>query len=111
MHKLTCCYKEKLAIVGSAYNNVEIRIFKLLFNIGPASFVVSLPKRKPFNDSTTDEEVVMNLLNDKKFIYRKDVESILNCSKFKAISIINTLIEKGVIKKTGTGRTIQYTTV
>lgn len=53
----------------------------------------------------------MNLLNDKKFIYRKDVESILNYSKFKAISIINMLIEKGVIKKTGTGRAIQYTTV
>ena len=87
------------------------QMVKPTFNIGPASFVVTLPKRKPFNDSTTDEETVMNLLNDKKFITRKDVEFVLNCSKFKAINVINALIEKGAIKKTGAGRDTQYTVV
>ena len=53
----------------------------------------------------------MNLLNDKKFITRKDVEFVLNCSKFKAINVINALIEKGAIKKTGAGRDTQYTVV
>ena len=87
------------------------QMVKPTFNIGPASFVVTLPKRKPFNDSTTDEETVINLLNDKKFITRKDVEFVLNCSKFKAINVINALIEKGAIKKTGAGRDTQYTVV
>lgn len=87
------------------------QLIKPTFKIGPASFVVTLPKRKPFNDSTTEEETVMNLLNDKKFITRKDIEFVLNCSKFKAINVINELIKKGAIKKTGAGKDTQYTVV
>lgn len=86
------------------------QISKPVFTIGPASFVVTLPKRENFGGAASDEDVVISLIKDKTAITRNDVQLALNCSKFKAVNILNALIENGVVKKIGAGKTTKYTT-
>lgn len=87
------------------------QVSKPIFNIAAASFVVVLPKKDSFDESLSDEDVVINLVKDKTFITRNDVQVVLNCSKFKAINILNVLVEKNIIQKLGNGRNTKYTTV
>lgn len=87
------------------------QVSKPIFKIAAASFVVVLPKRDSFDGSLSDEDVVINLVKDKSFITRNDIQIVLNCSKFKAINILNMLMERNIIRKSGTGRNTKYTIV
>lgn len=79
-----------------------------LFNPAPTSFVVVLPKLTNNDKSMSDEEKVFDYLNNHKSITRKDVERIIGCSKFKAVNIINRLIENGNLIKKGSAKNITY---
>ena len=91
----------------------ETSVQKPVFRPAPASFVVTLPKMDynaaaQKNGSFTKEELVINVLQEKGEITRKDVELILGQSKFVAIQLINKLLSDGMITKTGSARAVKY---
>lgn len=79
------------------------------FTPSPASFVVMLPNTKYNSDSEmTDEEKVLSLFEEKNEISRKDIETVLSCTKSAAIGIINKLISEDRIIKNGAARAVRY---
>ena len=87
------------------------------FLIGEGSFVTVLPNTSycdiVFNDSKgeTDEERVLQLLQNKKVITRRDVEELLHCSGFPARKILNSLIAQGKVDVSGNARATKYSLV
>lgn len=82
-----------------------------VFAPAPASFVVTLPKiiEVPFSQTKgTNREQILTILETKKEITRKEVESVLNCSKFTAINLINELLKENLIEKSGSGPSVTY---
>lgn len=89
----------------------EGRMEQPVFAPAPASFVVILPKitGQPLTDeSLTDREKVEKLLKAREEITRKDVETLLGCSKFPAINILNELVAEKVAVKSGSGPAVKY---
>ena len=89
----------------------EGRMEHPVFAPAPASFVVILPKitGQPLTDeSLTDREKVEKLLKAREEITRKDVETLLGCSKFPAINILNELVAQKVAVKSGSGPAVKY---
>ena len=89
----------------------EGRMEQPVFAPAPASFVVILPKitGQPLTDeSLTDREKVEKLLKAREEITRKDVETLLGCSKFPAIKILNELVAQKVAVKSGSGPAVKY---
>ena len=82
-----------------------------VFAPAPASFVVTLPKiiEVPFSQTKgTNREQILTILETKKEITRKEVESVLNCSKFTATNLINELLKENLIEKSGSGPSVTY---
>jgi len=65
----------------------------------------SLMKR---DDLSIREEEVVRMLEDSKQITRKMVEEEVNISQATATRLLNDLLEKGVIKKVGSGKGLSY---
>lgn len=89
----------------------EGRMEQPVFAPAPASFVVILPKitGQPLTDeSLTDREKVEKLLKAREEITRKDVETLLGCSKFPAIKLLNELVAEKVAVKSGSGPAVKY---
>ena len=55
-----------------------------------------------------NENKILSLFNQKDYITRKDVQTVMNCSSFPARNIINQLISENRIKSVGQGRSIKY---
>ena len=84
-----------------------------VFSPAPASFVVTLPNRNHahtavFDAALTYEENILNLLQSRDHVTRKEVEQFLGCSAFPATNALNSLIRQGKIVKTGTARGTRY---
>ena len=84
-----------------------------VFSPAPASFVVTLPNRNHahtavFDAALTYEENILNLLQSRDHVTRKEVEQFLGCSAFPATNALNSLIRQGKIVKTGTARETRY---
>lgn len=77
----------------------------------PTSFVVILPNNRiaSLDINLSDEEKVKKLIRQEGRVNRKDIEKLLDCSKFKAVQLLDTLLEKEVILKQGSGSTTYYT--
>ncbi len=89
----------------------EGHIEQPVFAPAPASFVVVLPKisGNPLADeSLSDNEKVKKLLEARGEITRKDVETLLGCSKFPAIKILNELVAEKFAVKFGSGPAVKY---
>ena len=86
---------------------------KPVFSPAPASFVVTLPNRNHahtavFDAALTYEENILNLLQNRDHVTRREVEQFLGCSAFSATNALNSLIQQGKIVKTGTARGTRY---
>ena len=82
-----------------------------VFGFYPASFVVTLPKiiEVPFSQNKGNKpRTDFNNLENKKEITRKEVESVLNCSKFTAINLINELFKENLIEKSRPAPSVTY---
>ena len=89
----------------------EGRMEQPVFAPAPASFVVILPKiaGQPLTDeSLSDREKVEKLLENREEITRKDVETLLGCSKFPAIKLLNELVAEKIAVKSGSGPAVKY---
>lgn len=84
-----------------------------VFHPAPASFIVTLPKRSKGDFSLLESELtkpeqVLQLIKKKGEVSRKDVEILLSCSKFPAITILNQLLSDHLITKSGLARSVRY---
>jgi ATP-dependent DNA helicase RecG len=62
-----------------------------------------------FDDSDMiPEKRIMNFLEMQLEITRQDVEKILNVNKSKALELLNNLVDKGLIRSNGSGRSSSY---
>ena len=57
---------------------------------------------------TSDEDKIMQLLEEKKRITRKEVQELLDVSQSTAGRILKTLVDNGQITQRGGGRTTRY---
>ncbi len=86
------------------------------FESSPNAFKITLPnlsiqrnapkriKRKP----EEEVEMVLELLREKEYIVRRDVEKLLNVSQATATRILAQMLEARQIKRIGTGRGAKY---
>lgn len=84
-------------------------LIKPEFKIFENSIKLILPLiQENFDFLTKDEQIVFQLLSDGKSISRIDIEEKTGFSKDKLIRILNQLISKNVIEKSGKGRGTKY---
>jgi ATP-dependent DNA helicase RecG len=57
------------------------------------------------------EKQVLSLFNENRFIIRSDVEMVAGVSQSTAITLLRNMIEKGLIKKIGSGKLVKYSLV
>lgn len=99
--------------IGRIMESYKESTKKPIFHPAPASFVVTLPKMSLAIDHTTEyqereAEAVLELIETKNEISRKDVESLLSCSKLAAINILNRLLSQGKIVRKGLAKSVRY---
>lgn len=79
------------------------------FNPATASFAVTLPKIiNRINDNMSDRDKALSIFKTKDKVTRKDIETHLGCSKSVAVKLLNSLIEEGLIAKSGEARSVVY---
>ena len=54
------------------------------------------------------EQIIVDYIKQYKFIRRSTVEDILDVKKTRAYEVITSLIEKNIIKVSGTGSSSKY---
>jgi len=91
----------------------ELTSLKATFEVAAASFVVILPNMSVYKNDLTDEslpddEKVLQLLDAKGKITRKDIEVLFKCSSFPANNVIKKLLDKGKIVRIGAARATKY---
>ncbi|MCL2250067.1 MAG: putative DNA binding domain-containing protein [Oscillospiraceae bacterium] len=75
------------------------------------AFKITLPNTNEATERallSENESVALDLLKDKDFIVRKDVESALSLSQTVAGRVLKSLISKGEIRAIGGGKNIRY---
>lgn len=82
------------------------------------AFKISLPNINNLSSSfsseqkdflSTRENQVMQLIDQKGYIQRKDVELALEISQQTSVLLLRNLVEKGLVKKVGAGKLVKYT--
>ncbi len=106
--------------IKQSYRDSEI---KPVFHVMKNSIHITLPIMEGFVDvrSETDngsrqedirlsheEERIINFFAAEGIMTRMDIENRMHVGKTKAVELLNELIEKGYIKKTGKGRRVKY---
>jgi ATP-dependent DNA helicase RecG len=85
---------------------------KPVLQSAPTSFVLTLPKLKPAkNDLMTPESqetAILEIIEQKGFVTRQNVEELLKIAKHPAIALLNKLMNDGKIIKTGAARAVRY---
>ncbi len=51
----------------------------------------------------------MQLIDQKGYIQRKQVELALNISQQTSVLLLRNMVEKGLVKKVGKGKLVKYT--
>lgn len=81
------------------------------------AFKITLPNRnvkkqvvgqKDSVTLTESEQTVAALLQRREFIIRKDLEEALGLSQSAAGNLLRDMVEKGLLRKTGAGRSVKY---
>ena len=85
---------------------------KPMIQPAPVSFVVCLPRFGSHSAPLAPEaqvEAVLELVEQKGYVTRKEVEKLLGVAKHAAIGVLGKLLESGKIGKTGAARSVRYT--
>ena len=91
--------------INQAYVN---QLVKPIYKIFTNSITIILPVVITDKDFTVDEQLIVQILNGHVKMSRKEIEQEIGFSKDKTIRVINALIEKGVVAKTGMARNSKY---
>lgn len=102
--------------IGRIMDSYEKYDKKPIFDATENTFSIILPninyiendKSKMLSLNLTQEEIIINYINQYSKINRNDTEKLLNVSKTRAYEILNSMLEKGLIKKEGIGKNTYY---
>ena len=76
------------------------------------AFKIILPNKSDNNSSSekafSNEEKIMRLVSEKKFVNRKEVENLLDISQASAARILRNMVDENKIKKVGSGKNVSY---
>ena len=76
------------------------------------AFKIILPNKSDNNSSSekafSNEEKIMRLVSEKKFVNRKEVENLLDISQASAARILRKMVDENKIKKVGSGKNVSY---
>lgn len=78
------------------------------FKVYPNSIQIILPTTESSNNLNEDETKILCLLQQNEQMSSGEIAEILHISKDKAIRQLNRLLDKHMIKRTGTGRGTRY---
>lgn len=90
---------------------------KPIFDVTENTFSIILPninyqdketKVEVVPTNLSKEEIIINYINKYSKINRNDTEKLLGISKTRAFKILDLMIEKGMLKKEGSGKNIYY---
>lgn len=79
------------------------------FIISENAVKIILPLLKLKPELTHDEMVIVQVLRDNRMMSRQEIEEQTPFTKAKVIRLLNALIQKKIIRKTGNGRGTKYT--
>lgn len=79
-----------------------------VFEVRRESVSVTLPTADAAIAMSTDEDKVYGIISDGRICTRAEVERMTGFSKDKAIRLLNSLVDKGAIEKTGSARGTRY---
>lgn len=87
----------------------EKAIIQPEFKVYPNSITIVLPEYRVDDDVLTeDERTIYHLLRAKTSLSRKEIEEYTDFNKAKVIRVLNQLINRNSIEKTGVGRNTKY---
>ena len=86
------------------YEEYKTSITKPEIKIAPNSFLVILPKLNLKNEYV----LIINYLKQNVQGTRESFESVLNLGKSATINILNEMLEKDIIEKTGLSKNVVY---
>lgn len=93
--------------IKKCYKDYEVQpSFKVSENI----IVITLPKIKPIT-LTKNEHILQNEMELFNAYLRSDIERKTKLSKYALIRVLNKLIERGYVEKTGSGTNVIYTRI
>ncbi len=110
MLKINECYAETNVKPQVEVTNNAFKI--TLPNVNYIKEAPNIPEKQFDNidiKQTDRENKILKLLKNKDFIVRKDVETELKVSQATAINILNQMINKNLVVKTGAGKNQKYT--
>lgn len=90
--------------INEAYKNAYV---KPTYNVTPSAISITLPVIEDYSLSL-NEAKVMDSIKDNYLYSRSDIEKISGFTKDKLIRLLASLQEKGLIEKSGKGRTTYY---
>lgn len=113
--KLIEAYGTGIPKIMGAYDE---NVVKPKIEVTDNAFKISLPNINNLSSSfspdqkdllNTRENQVMQLIDQKGYIQRKEVELSLNISQQTSVLLLRKMVEKGLVKKVGAGKLVKYT--
>ncbi len=83
-------------------------VVKPEFQIGGNSITVVLPVIRTLDTLTREEQQVCEPLMEYRELQRSEIERRAGMSKDKAIRVLNSLADRNIVEKTGSGRSTRY---
>lgn len=90
--------------INEAYKNAYV---KPTYNVTPSAISITLPVIEDYRLSLNEAKVI-DSIKDNYLYSRSDIEKISGFTKDKLIRLLASLQEKGLIEKSGKGRTTYY---
>ncbi|MCD8315900.1 MAG: putative DNA binding domain-containing protein [Eggerthellaceae bacterium] len=93
--------------VADAYSGTDVQPY---FDITPAYVKVVLPVEGDLN-ITKDEKRVLDVMGDEESLTRTEIAERVKLSRDTTIGILNSLIQKSLVIRSGKGRAIRYSKI
>lgn len=90
--------------INEAYKNAYV---KPTYNFTPSAISITLPVIEDYSLSLNEAKVI-DSIKDNYLYSRTDIEKLSGFTKDKIIRLLASLQEKGLIEKSGKGRTTYY---
>lgn len=91
--------------VNTYYKNIGL---EMNISVLPSSFLVFLPSISNIQSSNDEVSIIINYIKINGSITRKETENIIEKEKTSAATILNKMLEDGILKKEGNGPSTKY---
>lgn len=91
--------------IRKSYDNFQ---HQPIFDVGENSVITVLPTENKRDDLTIDEQKIFDSLSNGLILSRSEISEVSGFGKDKVLNLLNSLIEKRYVEKTGAGRGTKY---